>query len=112
MRSHGTPSFDPTSSGKAVAISSYELGILRSRVRWIHMNNVDTFLVLNLDLEHFLKKYFFDTTSLIIDYLQEIGIKKENIFDSGICSVCNKELMHSYRAEKQDASRNIAIIEL
>ena len=48
----------------------------------------------------------------IIDYLQEIGIKKENIFDSGICSVCNKDLMHSYRAEKQEASRNIAIIEL
>ena len=58
------------------------------------------------------QKYFFDTTSLIIDYLQEIGIKKENIFDSGICSVCNKDLMHSYRAEKQEASRNIAIIEL
>ena len=38
--------------------------------------------------------------------------KKENIFDSGICSVCNKDLMHSYRAEKQEASRNIAIIEL
>ena len=58
------------------------------------------------------QKYLFDTTSLIIDYLQEIGIKKENIYDSKICSVCNKDFMHSYRAEKQDASRNIAIIEL
>ena len=29
-----------------------------------------------------------------------------------LCSVCNKDLMHSYRAEKQEASRNIAIIEL
>ena len=41
-----------------------------------------------------------------------IGIKKENIFDSNICSVCNSNKMHSYRAEKELADRNMNIIEL
>ena len=58
------------------------------------------------------QKYYFDTTKLIIDYLMEIGIKKENIFDSNICSVCNSNKMHSYRAEKELADRNMNIIEL
>lgn len=58
------------------------------------------------------QKYYFDTTKLIIDYLMEIGIEKENIFDSNICSVCNSNEMHSYRAEKELADRNMNIIEL
>ncbi len=58
------------------------------------------------------QKYYFDTTSLIIDYLTEIGIKKENIFDSKICSVCNVDLMSSYRAEKENADRNMNIVML
>ncbi len=58
------------------------------------------------------QKYYFDTTSLIIDYLTEIGIKPENIFDSKICSVCNSDKMYSYRAEKEKADRNMNIVEL
>ena len=58
------------------------------------------------------QKYYFDTTKLIIDYLMEIGIKKENIFDSNICSVCNSNKMHSYRAEKEKADRNMNIVML
>ena len=58
------------------------------------------------------QKYYFDTTKLIIDYLIEIGIKKENIFDSQICSVCNAEHMASYRAEKENADRNMNIVML
>ena len=55
------------------------------------------------------QKYYFDTTNLIIDYLTEIGIKRENIFDSNICSVCNVDSMYSYRAEKEKADRNMNI---
>lgn len=58
------------------------------------------------------QKFYFDTTSLIIDNLIEIGIKSENIYDSGICSVCNKDNMFSYRAEKEKADRNMNIIML
>lgn len=58
------------------------------------------------------QKYYFDTTNLIIDYLIEIGIKKENIFDSNICSVCKVANMSSYRAEKEKADRNMNIVML
>lgn len=58
------------------------------------------------------QKYYFDTTSLIIDCLLEIGIKRENIFDSNICSVCNANSMHSFRAEKENADRNMNIVML
>ena len=58
------------------------------------------------------QKYYFDTTSLIIDYLTEIGINRENIFDSNICSVCNVANMSSYRAEKEKADRNMNIVML
>lgn len=58
------------------------------------------------------QKYYFDTTNLIIDYLTEIGIKRENIFDSNICSVCNVAHMSSYRAEKENADRNMNIVML
>ncbi len=33
------------------------------------------------------------------------GLKKENIIDSGICSVCNSDLIHSYRVEKKKGLR-------
>lgn len=58
------------------------------------------------------QKYYFDTTSLILDYLTEIGINRENIFDSNICSVCNVANMSSYRAEKEKADRNMNIVML
>ena len=58
------------------------------------------------------QKYYFDTTNLIIDYLTEIGIKRENIFDSNICSVCNVANMYSYRAEKEKSDRNMNIVML
>ena len=58
------------------------------------------------------QKYYFDTTSLIIDYLTEIGINRENIFDSNICSVCNVAKMSSYRAQKEKADRNMNIVML
>lgn len=58
------------------------------------------------------QKYYFDTTTLIIDYLTKIGIKKENIFDSNICSVCNVDSMYSFRAEKENADRNMNIVML
>jgi copper oxidase (laccase) domain-containing protein len=34
------------------------------------------------------------------------------IIDSGICSICNKDLIHSFRAEKQGYGLNTALISL
>lgn len=58
------------------------------------------------------KKYYIDTVSLNKLTLQEIGLKKQNIIDSKICTVCNSELIHSYRAKGNLAGRNTAIIGL
>lgn len=58
------------------------------------------------------QKYFIDTTWIIRKMLEEVGILSKNIIESNICTVCNKEQMHSYRAEKENAGRNTAIIGL
>ena len=44
--------------------------------------------------------------------LKRAGLKEENIIDSGICSVCNKDLIHSYRAHGKDAGRATLIISM
>lgn len=58
------------------------------------------------------QKYFIDTTWINRKFLEEIGIDASNIIESKICTVCHKEQMHSYRAEREKAGRNTAIIGL
>lgn len=55
-------------------------------------------------------KYHIDTAKINENLIKELGLKQENIIDSGICTVCNKEQMHSYRAGGKDAGRNTALI--
>lgn len=57
-------------------------------------------------------KYFIDTNYINEKLLEEAGLKQENIVQSNICTVCNKEYIHSYRAEKELSGRNTTIIEL
>lgn len=56
------------------------------------------------------KKYHIDTTKINHDVLKNMGLLEENIIDSGLCTVCHKDQMHSYRANGKDAGRNTAII--
>ena len=56
------------------------------------------------------QKYFVDTTVINRMLLEEIGVPSKNIIESNICTVCNKEYMHSYRADKEKSGRNTAII--
>ena len=44
--------------------------------------------------------------------LEEIGLLKQNIIESNICTVCNKEVLHSYRVDREKAGRNTGIIGL
>ncbi len=55
-------------------------------------------------------KYYIDTVLINKIILQEAGLKEENIIDSKICTVCNSDIMHSYRVYKELAGRNTAII--
>ncbi len=56
--------------------------------------------------------YFIDTVLINRLMLIKLGLKNENIIESNICTVCNKNEFHSYRAEKERAGRNLSIITL
>lgn len=58
------------------------------------------------------EKWYIDTVKINKIILENAGLKKENIIDSGICSVCNSDLIHSYRVEKESFGLSTAIIEL
>lgn len=45
------------------------------------------------------EKWTIDTVLINKLLLMEAGVKTENIYDSGICSVCHKDKMHSLRGE-------------
>ena len=57
-------------------------------------------------------KWNIDTVLINKIILQNIGLKPENIIDSGICSVCHSDMIHSYRVEKKAYNAETAIIEL
>lgn len=56
------------------------------------------------------EKYYIDTTLINKLILRDCGLKTNNIIDSKICTVCNSDLIHSHRAGKDKAGRNVAII--
>lgn len=58
------------------------------------------------------QKYVIDTTRINQNMMKEAGLLEENIIDSGICTVCNGDYMHSYRVDKEKAGRNTAILGL
>ena len=58
------------------------------------------------------KKWNIDTVYINKILLEKEGLKRENIIDSGLCSVCNCDIIHSYRIEGKGNGLNTAIIEL
>lgn len=59
-----------------------------------------------------IQKYNIDTVQINCNMLEEAGIVKSNIIDSGICTYCHSTLLHSYRKEGKQAGRNAAMIGL
>lgn len=58
------------------------------------------------------EKYFIDTAKINKDVLGQMGIPKENIYESHICTKCNSEELHSYRAEKDASGRSVMLTRL
>lgn len=58
------------------------------------------------------KQYSVDTTLINILMLEEMGISKNNIYDCNLCTVCNKEMFHSRRADGINFDTNTGIIYL
>jgi hypothetical protein len=57
-------------------------------------------------------KWHIDTVLINKILLNKLGLRDENIIDCGICSVCNKNIVHSYRAEGQNYGLSTAVIDL
>ena len=75
----------------------------------------DEFKELNLELiieQKSEKKWNIDTVQINKEILKMAGLSEKNIIDSEICSVCNSDLIHSYRVEKEEYGLATAIIGL
>lgn len=57
-------------------------------------------------------KWVIDTVLINKIMLKDMGLQSENIIDSGICSVCNCDKIHSFRVEKEGYGLNSAIISI
>lgn len=76
--------------------------------RFSFLDNINNF-ILNGYVEN---KFFIDTVGINNCLLVNKGVKEENIYDCNICSVCNKDLIHSYRVEGEFYKLASAIISL
>lgn len=72
------------------------------------LNGIDEIIEYNKENN----KYHIDTAMINKQILLDIGLKEENIIDSNVCTVCNSDICHSYRAEKEQSGRAVTIIEL
>ena len=68
------------------------------------IGNIDEFV------ESKTKKYCIDTVGINKAVLVKEGIKQDNIITSNICTKCNSDKIHSYRADGKNAGRNLSII--
>ena len=57
-------------------------------------------------------KYYIDTTAINKQILQIAGLQKKNIIDSNICTVCNWDICHSFRTEKDLSGRAVSMMML
>ena len=71
-----------------------------------NLENINSFIIKKDD------KWLIDTILINKIILKQAGILEQNIEDSGICSVCNKEIIHSYRAEGDGYGLATAVIAL
>lgn len=58
------------------------------------------------------EKWNIDTVLINKLILRNAGLINDNIIDCGICSVCNSDLIHSYRVEKEGYGLSTALISL
>lgn len=58
------------------------------------------------------QKYNIDTVLINKIILEEAGVRRENILDSGICTVCDSKEFHSHRVDRENSGRNGAFVGL
>ena len=72
----------------------------------------NTFSNLKNVIESKNEKWYIDTVKLNTEMLKEKGLRAEYIFDCKICTVCNSNLLHSYRGSNKHNGLEMGIIEL
>lgn len=77
--------------------------------KYKNMQNIDKIIQKGM-LKEGKQKYYIDTVKINIELLKQIGLKEENIIDSGICTMCHPEQFHSYRVDGEMSGRNGALI--
>ena len=76
-----------------------------------YTNKLDKFIE-KTEIKDGKQKYHIDNVLINKIMLMELGVKEENIIDSELCSVCNKDIFSSYRADGVDTNRNILICKM
>lgn len=70
--------------------------------------NIDKFIETRNKTKN--QKFYIDTVGINRAILMKEGVKAENIITSNICTKCNSDKIHSYRADGKNAGRNLSII--
>lgn len=70
--------------------------------------NIDQFIETRNKTKN--QKFYIDTVGINKAVLVKEGIKQENIITSNICTKCNSDKIHSYRADGKNAGRNLSVI--
>lgn len=58
------------------------------------------------------RKWYIDSVGINKILLEKIGLTKDNIIDSNLCSVCNKNYINSYRIQGINTQEGTAVISL
>lgn len=74
-----------------------------------YTNKIENFIEIG-EIKDGKTKYMIDTIEINKILLKGCGLKEDNIIDGGICSVCNKDKIHSARAEGEIFKRATAVI--
>ena len=72
-------------------------------------DNIDEDITLG-DVKEGKQKYYIDTVNINIKEMMKLGLKKENIVASQKCTMCNSLEYHSFRKDKENLGRNVALI--
>ncbi len=75
----------------------------------INFKEINDFITLG-EIKDKKQKYYIDTIKVNKNVLIDLGLKEENISVSNLCTKCNSNVFHSYRAALKESGRNIALI--
>ena len=77
-----------------------------------YTNKLNDFIEYARKDENGVDKWKIDTVLITRILLTDSGIKAENIYDCGICSMCNKDIVNSCRGDGENYGLSTAIISL